>query len=154
MFAQWQSFIKKLYERDDLKIRLEDDMNELIFEIHSTYAHKKVEIDLTVDPTIDLDLDTAIPFGLILNELVTNAFKYGFPNDRENTLTVNVSNESDFYSLVVSDNGDGIVRKETEVIGLHLVKRLTKQLMGAFSCENENGGKFTVIFKYTAMRFN
>jgi two-component sensor histidine kinase len=133
---------------------LEDYMNELIFEIHSTYAHKKVEVDLTVDPTIDLDLDTAIPFGLILNELVTNAFKYGFPNDRENTLTVNVSNESDFYSLVVSDNGDGIVRKETEVIGLHLVKRLTKQLMGAFSCENENGGKFTVIFKDTAMRLN
>lgn len=145
---------QKLYQRDDLKIRLEDYMNELIFEIHSTYAHKKVEVDLTVDPTIDLDLDTAIPFGLIVNELVTNAFKYGFPSDRENKLTVGVSNEGDFYSLEVSDNGDGIVRKKTEGIGLHLVKRLTKQLMGAFSCENENGGKFTVIFKDTAMRFN
>lgn len=147
---------QKLYQKDDMQIELEVYVKELVMEIHSAYSSKKVDFDVKINPSVIFDIDTAIPLGLIINELVTNAFKYGFSTDRENILTIGIIENPEFYSLIVTDNGPGIDESidltKVKSIGLHLVKRLTKQLMGEFSSVNENGAKFIVKFKDTKMR--
>lgn len=147
---------QKLYQKDEMLINLSEYMEELVMEIYSTYSPKSVAIDIQIDSRIVFDIETSIPLGLIINELVTNAFKYGFSLDRENKLRVEVRKGSEFYTLVVTDNGPGMDESidvdKTKSVGLHLVKRLSKQLRGELSYTTENGAKFTLKFKDTEMR--
>ena len=103
------------------------------------------------------DIDTAIPIGLILNELVTNSFKYAFNSVENGELTIDLKKESEKeYVLIVADNGPGLppdldITKATS-LGLKLARRLAKQLQGTFSYSFENGSVFQVTFKDTLQR--
>ena len=147
---------EKLYQNDDMQIELDNYIEQLAKEIHTAYATKEVDLDLRVPANTVFDIDTAIPLGLIINELITNAFKYGFSVDRQNILKVELTKDAEYYELVVSDNGPGIKgdikTKNTNSLGLHLVKRLSKQLYGKFDYSNDNGAVFSVKFKDTEMR--
>ena len=86
---------------------------------------------------VSLDADTAIPFGLIFTELMTNAFKHGSPADRSGTITVSVRLKDGRGTLSVADDGPGMQRElgsdTSSTLGLRLVQVLARQLGGVFA---------------------
>jgi len=113
----------------------------------SEAAH--VALEIVID-SIWLDANSAIPCGLIINELVTNAFKHAFPNGRTGTIRIACSTAEDGrIVLSVADNGIGLpapVDRRSGVLGLKLVGTLTRQLHGSLTLENKHGTVATVIF--------
>lgn len=149
---------QKLYQNKDLRtIDFQDYCSMLAKEIRSIYAQQEnVDIQLKINE-MHFDIDTAIPLGLILNELITNAFKYAFSSGKENIISIAIEElEEGNYLLVVRDNGNGLPEnldlKKVKSLGLRLVKRLSKQLHGSFEYKNENGIQFLVKFKDTQQR--
>ena len=98
------------------------------------------------------DVDTAIPLGLIINELITNAYKYAFTSNQKGRLNIALDKlDKNNFKLKISDNGPGFNNtfnmKKVKSLGLRLVKRLVKQLQGSLSFINDNGANFEIIFK-------
>jgi two-component sensor histidine kinase len=100
---------------------------------------------------LPIDIDTAIPCGLIINELVTNAIKYAFPDGREGEIHITLSPApDDQVILVVSDNGVGISPdldlSQVKSLGLQLVRGLAAQLQGSLDIEHNGGTTFRITF--------
>jgi two-component sensor histidine kinase len=99
-----------------------------------------------------LNIETAIPCGLMVNELVTNALKYAFPRPEQGEIGVRIASvDSVRYMLTVRDNGVGLPEdvstEGTKSLGLHLVSILAAQLEGTVETSRSGGTMFTVIFK-------
>ena len=145
---------RKLYESPNLnKISLKSYVIDLIEAIAKTYdKQKKVNISFEIE-NIDLDIETTMPYGLILNELVTNAFKYAFKNQKNPQLQITISKQEDEkILLIVKDSGKGLLgdfsRIANETLGLRLINMIVKyQLMGNITYEYENGAKFIIVGK-------
>ncbi len=109
-----------------------------------------VELHHDVDE-IFLNLDTSIPCGLIVNELVSNALKHAFPEGKRGEVWVRLKETNNLVTLTISDNGVGLPPKldfrNTDSLGLQLVTSLVEQINGEIFCENKIGTKFTVTFK-------
>ncbi len=145
---------RKLYESPNLnKISLKSYVIDLIEAISKTYdKQKKVNISFEIE-NIDLDIETTMPYGLILNELVTNAFKYAFKNQKNPQLQITISKQEDEkILLIVKDSGKGLLgdfsRIANETLGLRLINMIVKyQLIGNITYEYENGAKFSILGK-------
>jgi len=118
------------------------------------FAGQSKNIEIEVDAhEIEFDIDTAIPLGLIVNELVSNAYKYAFDNQQQGKVQIKVKalNKTD-YELNVKDNGKGLPDNfdpaKSKSLGLKLVKILSKQLRGKFKSSSSNGAIFVVTFKH------
>ena len=151
---------QKLYQNEDGLIDFEEYTNLLIKEITSLYASdKKVETKVDV-ANMHFDVDTAIPLGLIINELITNSYKYAFNTSLSSTLSISIKKleNTDDYKLIIADNGPGldttINLKKVKSLGLRLVTRLVKQLQGELVQTNVDGAQFIIIFKDTSARKN
>ncbi|MBC7089263.1 MAG: PAS domain S-box protein [Methanobacteriales archaeon] len=116
-----------------------------IFLSYKAKIKKKLEIQ-----DIKLDIDTAIPLGLIINELITNSIKYAFPTG-EGTITIKLTTNDDNIELIVADDGIGLPEsidlEKTETLGLKLVNILTKQIDGKITLKTGQGTQFKIIFK-------
>jgi two-component sensor histidine kinase len=148
---------QKLYQNEDSLINFDEYIRQLVKELTSLYA-TNLDIKTNINTEdISFDVDTAIPLGLIINELITNAYKYAFSNEHENVLTISINKENDnFYKLVVSDNGPGLKNdfnyKKAKSLGLRLVNRLVRQLQGTLNLNNTKGANFEILFKDTYLR--
>jgi two-component sensor histidine kinase len=115
-------------------------------------AEKYVSFECHMEP-IELDLDTAVPVGLIVNELITNALKYAFPNKQKGLIGIQlkpIANECLY--LQVTDNGIGKTHSESvgnAGFGSHLILLLAKQLGGKIKEETKNGTKISLTFRWT-----
>lgn len=89
-----------------------------------------------------------VPLGLILNEIITNAFKYAFPYSGEDKISIQLRNENEKIFLIVTDNGRGLPENyklsEKDSFGMTLMHRMAEDLEGNFTIENHNGTKITV----------
>lgn len=148
---------QKLYQNETGLIDFDEYINVLVKELSYMYAsEKKVKTNINTE-NMQFDVDTAIPLGLIVNELITNAYKYAFDATKDNELNISINklNEEE-YKLVVADNGKGIDDSidlaKVKSLGLRLVKRLTKQLQGKFIVNNVEGATFEITFKDTNTR--
>ena len=100
----------------------------------------------------ELDVDLAIPLGLIINELVTNALKYAFPDGQTGTIEISLKriNEDDRFCLQVSDDGVGIsnaqASESSTSFGTKLMRILTKKLKGEMEVVEENGTMTSIYF--------
>jgi two-component sensor histidine kinase len=108
-------------------------------------------IALALQAEGDMNLDTAVPCGLILTELVANAFKYAFPEGRQGRIGVTLQPEAENrWLLVVQDNGIGLPSEvdiaDTESLGLTLVHDLVNQLGGSVQVDCSQGTAFTIRF--------
>lgn len=145
---------EKLYRSTDLKsIDFTEYTENLTKDLYNTYTSDKSLIKLVVDiEEVKLDVETSIPLGLILNELLTNSLKHGFPENRSGEVTVELHclDENEF-ELSVSDNGIGfpedIDYKNTDSLGMRIVNSLTEQIEGELIIDRDNGTKFTIKFK-------
>lgn len=109
-----------------------------------------VQLVTEVEPLM-LDVRQAVPLALILNELVTNALKYGCPTDRPGRIRVGLGTEGEAYRLSVSDDGEGLPKgfapRSTKSLGMRAVEALARQLGGRFVVEQpESGAAFAVVF--------
>ena len=105
-----------------------------------------VETAITVDR---LPLGRAVPVALLITELVTNALKYAFPDDRAGTVAIAFARRGDVLVLSVRDDGIGLpesARTSTASLGLQLVRILTEQLQGELSIDTQPGTTFEVVF--------
>ncbi|WP_298516248.1 sensor histidine kinase [uncultured Kordia sp.] len=147
---------QRLYQNEDLLIELDDYIRMLVEDISKTYG-KDATTKVTYNvPNYKFDIDTAIPLGLIINELITNAYKYGFAsNEQLLNVSINKVNKEE-YVLEVKDNGVGLPEgfnfEKAKSLGLRLVRQLSKQLHGKTMYSNENGCSFKISFKDTEAR--
>lgn len=149
---------QKLYQNEDIThIDFNDYARQLVNQIAAIHPNGNQVKRTITGPTLSLDIDTAIPLGLILNELVSNAYKYAFKRDTNGSLTIElIQGKEGAYYVSVHDTGPGMPPhfdiSKAKSLGLRLVRRLSKQLYGTSSYKNENGAIFTVSFKTTETR--
>ncbi|CAD5939529.1 Phytochrome-like protein cph2 [Planktothrix tepida] len=145
---------EQLYQSDDLsQVNFANYIQNLVEKLISSYQPKdcKINISLDVEP-VTLNLETAIPCGLLINELVTNAFKYAFPDSTtgEIKITLKMDSEQQIY-LKISDNGIGIPEdvdwQDSPSLGLRLVNILADQLEATLELDCTQGTSFTLIFQ-------
>ncbi|WP_445748701.1 sensor histidine kinase [Polaribacter sp.] len=142
---------QKLYQNDTGLIDFNEYLRMLTRELSVAYKLKS-NVETTIDAkNMFFEVDTAIPLGLIINEIITNAYKYAFHNEKENKLFISIQKESAHFKLIIHDNGNGISEdfdiKKAKSLGLLLVNRLVKQLHGTLKHVNQNGAKFEITFK-------
>ncbi|MCF6213789.1 MAG: sensor histidine kinase [Flavobacteriaceae bacterium] len=148
---------QKLYQNETGLVDFDEYVHLLVQELSTVYASNKNIKTIINSKNMQFDIDTAIPLGLIINELVTNAYKYAFKTSGNHILNITIKKENKaFYKLTVSDNGPGLKKdinlEKIKSLGLRLVTRLTKQLQGSVTQINKNGAVFEILFKDTALR--
>ena len=142
----------KLYRSEDLsRIYFPAYVSDLVHDLVSAYAPGKgIELRIDVDP-ISFDVDTAIPLGLIINELVSNAVKHGFPGEIGGTVGIGLSAEGSRLTLTVSDNGTGFPENldfmNAPSMGMQLVVTLVEQIDGDVELKRGKGTEFRIIFQ-------
>jgi len=142
----------KLYTSHDLShINFKQYTEKLVSDIFYTY---KVQIG-TIEPVlkvedIEFNMETAIPLGLIINELVTNSLKFAFPDTDKGSITVKLETEGQFV-LTVADDGIGLPPdfdlNKTHSLGLRLVNSLVIQLDGEISMDSSQGAEYKITFR-------
>lgn len=160
MFVNSQNRIKtmaliheKLYHSDDLaRVDFSDYIPALVDDLFETYKISPQDIELEVEVSdVLLDLDQAIPCGLMLNELISNSLKYAFPNGRKGKISVQLGpNKKGDTRLVVQDNGIGLPEgfdyRKSKSLGLQLISILSRQLQGGIELRSEAGTAFAITF--------
>jgi len=147
---------QKLYQNDDLSvIEMQSYIESLINSVQSVYKKGGHNINITVDAEgVELDIDRAIPFGLILNELVSNSFKYAFPNEDSNGkiyIHIRKTPEQEGF-FEYTDNGVGLPEDSEEransSMGIRLMNRLANQLQTSLNTDRTGDGvRFWFNFK-------
>jgi PAS domain S-box-containing protein len=146
---------EKLYESGDFSnLKLEKYVAELVDNIHKSMntGNKNIKLNVESDD-IKLNINQAIPCALIINELVTNAFKYAFEDEKEGELYVALKSKGDTITVAVEDSGPGLPDSFEETskksLGHRLVKQLVKQLHAEMTVKsNEDiGTRFKIIFQ-------
>ncbi len=140
-----------LYQHDDITgIEYARFVKDLFRQVAAVFKKTGQTVLLTGNmPEIVLDIDTVVPLGLIVNELMTNSFKYAFPNSDGN-ISINLEHNETSYKLSYSDGGPGLPKdyniKKAISTGMTIMRNLTKQLGGTFSYDYDNGC-FVILFK-------
>jgi PAS domain S-box-containing protein len=162
---------EELYKGDKIDtLEFGDYLRKLTADLFSSYnIHKNISLNLDLEQ-IYLGLDTAIPLGIIVNELVTNSLKHAFPNGNKWEISISLkkikdlgvnkevsradsacSQKKDFqYTLTVADNGKGIPEeinfRNTDSLGLQLVNILVEQIEGCLELRRNRGTEFFIKF--------
>ncbi len=138
---------QKLYQNDDLSvIEMQGYIESLINSVQSVYKKGGHNISITIDAEgTELDIDRAIPFGLILNELVSNSFKYAFPESDENgKIYIHLRKNGDQGYFEYTDNGVGLPddtdERANSSMGIRLINRLVNQLQSKLNIDKTNEG--------------
>jgi two-component sensor histidine kinase len=110
--------------------------------LHSQGSAAQVALQLDLEPT-EMPIDVVIPCGLILNEVIANAVKHGFPEGRPGTIRVGLHGDASAWELLVRDDGVGLPAgfdaTRATSLGLQLVRTLTEQLGGRLDVRSEGG---------------
>ncbi len=143
---------EKLYQSRDLsRIDFGSYLQSLVQDLRRSHAAngQSVEVQVAVDE-VRLPIESALPCGMILCELLTNVFKYAFPAGRKGEARITLTTENGRVSLSVGDNGVGLPPgfdpEQTSSFGWQLIRNLTTQLGGRLTLDREAGTRVTVSF--------
>jgi two-component sensor histidine kinase/HAMP domain-containing protein len=142
----------QLYQSQDLnRVNCDLFIRDLIGNISQSYGRAESPVEINVDADeISLGIDTSIPCGLILNELVSNALKHAFPEDKGGKINIRIRLEGSQVALTVQDNGIGFPESidltKLKSIGLQLVNILVRQMNGKIAMQVEHGTTWTITF--------
>lgn len=144
---------EKLYQSGDMsKISASDYLSDILRELSASYAVNNGRTVIRTDiQDITLSLDNAIPFGLIVNELVSNAMKHAFPGSMQGEIKVVIARISaKDIKLSVADSGvglpDDLASRKSASLGLNLVDALVRQVHGKLSLYTDSGTRFEITF--------
>lgn len=161
VFAQSQSRVasmalihEKLYKGDDLaQVDLSAYIKDLFAElVQLNKVKENIRYRTAIDPDLVLDLDTMVPLGLILNELITNSFKHAFKDGRQGFIDLRLHRaEGQRFDLYYSDNGEGMSNEarttDKGTLGRSLIESLVEQLSGFMSMDSDaNGTRYHIRF--------
>ena len=144
----------RLYRSESLSsIYFPGYVNDLVRDLVGAYSMGRgISPRLDVDP-LHFDIDRAIPVGLIINELASNALKHAFPDKDGGTVSISLHREDDLVTLLVSDTGIGFPEtldfRDTPSLGMQLVIALVEQLEGTIELARSDGTEFRITFKST-----
>ncbi len=143
---------ESLYTTKDFsKINFSEYITNLCQNLFRTYEVYEDRISLELDiQDFYLNLDLAIPCGLIINELISNILKYAFEDNQKGLVKITLTIQKKIVTLLVSDNGKGIPESvdiyNTETLGLQLINSLVEQIDGKLFLSTENGAEFKIQF--------
>ncbi|MGE3190994.1 MAG: sensor histidine kinase, partial [Vicinamibacterales bacterium] len=150
---------EKLYRSADLTtVDFAEYVRDLVSDLFRTYGVGQEGVRVRIDVSaIALDIDTAVPCGLVVNELVTNVLKHAFPDGRRGEVVVSVRPSTrGRYLLRVSDTGvglpDGLDWRHSTSLGLKLVGDLASQLDGTLTVNTGTGGT-SVLLEFAPMQY-
>ena len=164
---------EKLYQSEDLtKIDFAEYIKSLTFHLFHSYSVDPSTVELSINfKDVLFDIDTSIPCGLIINELISNSLKYAFPvtkrqelengsfanhNSQKGEISVDFQLEGEKYVLTISDNGvgfpEGLDFQNTETLGLRLVNILVSQINGVITLDKSEGTSFKIEFTKLAYK--
>jgi PAS domain S-box-containing protein len=146
---------QKLYQSQDLSsVDLKEYIKDISGLLISSYASESEKIKLTLNlESIHVSIDTAIPCGLIVNEIITNSLKHAFPGGREGEIYIRLFKQEDgLIELEISDNGIGIPAgydfEAGDTLGIQVFKSIAEEQMnGEIQFDTKNGVKFIIRFK-------
>jgi PAS domain S-box-containing protein len=149
---------QKLYQSQNLsRVDLKEYITDLVNLLGTSYSAENHNVTFTLNlENINVLIDTAVPLGLIINELVSNSFKHAFPENQEGNIFIQLAQlEGEIIELKVSDNGIGIPEgfdlMEQNTLGMQLFQNIAiEQLMGKLTVESHNGLEYTIHFKDTS----
>lgn len=151
---------ESLYSTGDLtSINIRSYLQSLATDLFNAFGADPSRVTLKINlPDIKMDVDQVIPIGLIVNELLTNVFKYAFPDGKEGEVLLELSDsDEETFELQVADTGIGLPGdldiSNPKSLGLQLVSSLSAQIRGRLSVSSENGTAFRIIFKKNSDRF-
>ncbi|HSP88876.1 MAG TPA: CHASE domain-containing protein [Ignavibacteriaceae bacterium] len=149
---------EKLYQNESLStLNIKDYVIELVNNLMRSYrADNRILPEINISD-IFINTDTAIPLGLIINELISNSLKYAFPSNEAGRITISlIAFTNEKFQLIISDNGIGLPEefdiKKTNTLGLQLVNSLVTQLDGEIQVSNNSGTKFEIHFRGLNLR--
>lgn len=144
---------EKMYQSGDLsKIDFEDYIVALTKDLISTYSiNKEIKLDLKITP-IKFGIDTLIPIGLLLNEIISNTLKYAFVTTESGVISICLKQKGlGEYELIIGDNGvgmpRGLLQKDDETLGMELIKVFVSQVDGEITHLDKKGTYYKIIFK-------
>ena len=144
---------EKLYKSKDLThINFVDYIKSLVLNLFYSYNIKKSQIKPILEmKDISLNIETAIPCGLIISELISNSLKYAFPNDMNGEIIVSLKAKKNEYQLCISDNGIGLPEdinfNNIKTLGILLVNSLTEQIDGEVTIYRNHGTQYKINFR-------
>lgn len=141
---------QKLYSEDNLsRINMKEYIEELSSFLFKSYKPGESVTQLIESDDIMLDVDTAVPLGLIINELISNALKYAFEPEQEGEISIRLHQESSAYALHISDTGKGLPEDfdQGQSMGMKLVTILVDQIDGEMKIDRSHGTFFIIKFK-------
>ncbi|MGO8699217.1 MAG: PAS domain S-box protein [Limisphaerales bacterium] len=144
---------EKLYQSTDIaRVDFGEYLRDLVEGIAASNGSfsRRVETEVQTDD-LRIGVDAAIPCGLIVNELVSNAFKHGFPSGGKGKISVVMRRETEGLRLIISDTGRGIDERvdfmQSKSLGMKLVLTLVRQLRGEIKWRNHEGTTFELLLK-------
>ena len=144
---------EKLYQSHDfMHVEIGEYIEKLVNDLLYSYAVPKDQIVPHVEyDDIELNIETSIPCGLIISELVSNSLKYAFPEGKTGKITVSLRYHGEGYLLEVGDDGVGLPENleftRTDSLGLELVNNLVDQVDGTIELDKRCGTKFIIKFR-------
>jgi two-component sensor histidine kinase len=143
---------QNLYQNENLTgVSVERYLSNLLSELFDTYKVDSDKIKLHYDiQDIDLDVDTMVPFGLILNELISNCLKHAFPNNRTGNINIKLEEKNNVLILSVIDDGVGMMNdlcKDNNSFGNRLIKAFTSKLKADLTITHNQGTEVHIKIK-------
>ena len=141
-----------LYQSEDLSsIQFKEYIRTLISQLFSTYSELSNNIKLITDIfDVTFNMETAIPLGLIISEIVTNSLKHAFPNSK-GKISISLHIKGEETELIIKDNGVGVPKdfdiQNPKKLGLQLLNTLVEQLEGTIELVQNKGTTFKITFK-------
>lgn len=141
---------QQLYKNKDVtNLNLKNYIDTLAKNVESSFSNNKITIEKTVKDQLHLHADKSFPVGLIINEFLTNSYKYAFGSN-EGKVKIEMTDLGSDYQLLLSDNGKGLPEnfdlKTSDTFGLRIMKLLTEQLNGEFRLSNNDGVNLIINF--------
>jgi two-component sensor histidine kinase len=144
---------EKLYESTTLSdIPLDNYITEITEEIEKAYSSKEKEIEIIIDvDPITVNINNAIPIGLILNELINNAFKHSYKDYESGTLKIKLHKNTEGIVLLVESDGNKMDSNfditKSDSLGMTLIEVLVKRINGQLEIEQDDWTRFKIMFE-------
>lgn len=135
---------------DVAHLKLKEYLENLVNNIENSFSNQNIKVHLNIRESLQINATQSFPVGLIVNEFITNSYKYAFNPDTLGTIVVEIIEDNSKFILNLHDNGKGLPTDfdldETPTFGLRIIKLLSEQLNGSFKLLPENGVLLTIEF--------
>jgi two-component sensor histidine kinase len=141
---------QQLYKNEDVtNLNLKTYIDTLSSNVANSFSNENISIEKSIQGKLNLHADKSFPVGLIINEFLTNSYKYAFGTNA-GIVKIEINDKGNTYELALSDNGKGLPEnfdiENSESFGLRIIKLLAEQLNGNFALTNNNGVALTIKF--------